>query len=100
MDNRVRELRYEKGMRQEDLAGKINVSQQTISRIENGMNSFIKSFSRISRLHIKIVRHESDGRVPYRGGEENTRGTGLLWSFRKAEQDQPGTDRQSHETAR
>ena len=35
----MRELRCEKGLRQEDLAGAINVSQQTISRIENGMNS-------------------------------------------------------------
>ena len=35
----MRELRCEKGLRQEDLAGEINVSQQTISRIENGMNS-------------------------------------------------------------
>ncbi|HIY30997.1 MAG TPA: helix-turn-helix domain-containing protein [Candidatus Mediterraneibacter avicola] len=39
MDNRVKELRNEKGLRQEDLAGKINVSQQTVSRIENGENS-------------------------------------------------------------
>lgn len=39
MDNRVKELRTEKGLRQEDLAGKINVSQQTVSRIENGENS-------------------------------------------------------------
>ncbi len=39
LDNRVRELRNEKGIRQVDLAGKINVSQQTISRIENGQNS-------------------------------------------------------------
>ena len=35
VDNRVKELRNEKGLRQEDLAGKINVSQQTVSRIEN-----------------------------------------------------------------
>lgn len=35
----MKELRNEKGLRQEDLAGKINVSQQTVSRIENGENS-------------------------------------------------------------
>lgn len=36
MDNRIRELRNEKGFSQEELAGRINVSQQTISRIEKG----------------------------------------------------------------
>ena len=40
MGNRVRELRLEKGMNQTELALKINVSQQTISRIENGLNTF------------------------------------------------------------
>lgn len=35
MGNRVRELRNERGLSQEDLARWINVSQQTISRIEN-----------------------------------------------------------------
>lgn len=39
MQNRVRELRKEYGLRQEELAAKINVSQQTISRIENEDNS-------------------------------------------------------------
>ena len=39
MDNRVRELRKERGLKQEELAAKINVSQQTISRIEKGENS-------------------------------------------------------------
>ena len=34
LDNRVKELRKERGLRQEELAAKINVSQQTISRIE------------------------------------------------------------------
>ena len=36
MENRIRELRNEKGLSQEELAGRINVSQQTISRIEKG----------------------------------------------------------------
>lgn len=39
LDNRIKELRNERGLRQEDLAGKINVSQQTVSRIESGENS-------------------------------------------------------------
>lgn len=39
MQNRVRELRKERGMLQDELASKLNVSQQTISRIEKGDNS-------------------------------------------------------------
>lgn len=38
MQNRVRELRKERKMRQTELAAKMNVSQQTISRIEKGDN--------------------------------------------------------------
>ena len=39
MQNRVRELRKEHKLKQEELAAKINVSQQTISRIEKEENS-------------------------------------------------------------
>ena len=38
LENRVKELRTERGLRQGDLAEKMNVSEQTISRIENGAN--------------------------------------------------------------
>ncbi len=36
MDNLVRELRGAAGLRQEDLAGRVGVSRQTIISIENG----------------------------------------------------------------
>lgn len=36
MDNRVRELRGEAGLRQEDLADRVGVSRQTIISIEGG----------------------------------------------------------------
>lgn len=39
MQNRIKELRQERGMNQNELALKMNVSQQTISRIENGETS-------------------------------------------------------------
>lgn len=67
MDNRIRELRYEKGMRQEDLAGKINVSQQTISRIENGINSLpadiLIHLSKFFRVSADYILKLSDNRV-------------------------------------
>ncbi len=36
MQTRIRELRKERKLHQSELAAKINVSQQTVSRIENG----------------------------------------------------------------
>lgn len=35
MKNRIKELRKQKGLRQEDLANELNVSRQTIVAIEN-----------------------------------------------------------------
>lgn len=36
MENRLEELRKEKGLNQEELASILNVSRQTISSLENG----------------------------------------------------------------
>ena len=63
----MRELRCEKGLRQEDLAGAINVSQQTISRIENGMNSIpadiLIHLSKYFRVSAAYILKLSDARV-------------------------------------
>ena len=45
LENRVKELRTERGLRQGDLAEKMNVSQQTISRIENVSTDYILKLS-------------------------------------------------------
>ena len=37
MDNRLEELRKERGIKQEDLARELGVSRQTISSIETGL---------------------------------------------------------------
>lgn len=36
MNNRIKELRKESGLRQEDLAERVGVTRQTINAIENG----------------------------------------------------------------
>ena len=67
MDNRVKELRKERGLRQEELAAKINVSQQTISRIENGENSLpadiLVQLSRFFRVSVDYILKVSDKRM-------------------------------------
>ena len=67
MDNRVKELRKERRLKQEELAAKINVSQQTISRIENGENSLpadiLIQLSRFFHVSIDYILKMSDKRL-------------------------------------
>jgi len=57
MDNRVKELRTAAGLRQEDLAGRVAVSRQTIISIETGRyNPSLELAWRLSRalgVHIE-----------------------------------------------
>ena len=94
MDNRVRELRNEKGLRQTDLAGKINVSQQTISRIENGINSFpadiLIHMSKVFHVSADYILKLSDARATaeYRIEVERKigRGEDFFYSFERLSQ--------------
>ena len=67
MDNRVKELRKERRLKQEELAAKINVSQQTISRIENGENSLpadiLIQLSNYFHVSIDYILKVSDKRL-------------------------------------
>ena len=69
VQNRVRALRKERGLRQEELAGRLNVSQQTISRIENGGNSLapeiLASLSRFFNVSVDYILCLSDYRGTY-----------------------------------
>ena len=50
MKNRIEEIRNQRGIRQEELAGRIGVSRQTISSLENGRyNPSILLAHKISR---------------------------------------------------
>lgn len=51
MKNRIEELRVTKGIRQDELAGMLGVSRQTISSLENGRyNPSITLAYRIAKL--------------------------------------------------
>lgn len=67
LDNRIRELRQERGLRQTDLANMINVSQQTISRIENGKNclpaDILVDLSRLFHVSADYILKLSDSRI-------------------------------------
>ena len=67
MDNRIRELRNEKGLRQEDLAAMINLSQQTISRLENGENALTSdiliNLSKVFHVSADYILKLSDSRL-------------------------------------
>lgn len=67
MDNRIRELRHERGLRQTDLAGLINVSQQTISRIENGEHAIpddiLRDLSKLFHVSADYILKLSDSRM-------------------------------------
>ena len=71
-------MRTERGLRQGDLAEKMNVSQQTISRIENGENvlpsdiliHLSKIFSCVNGLHIKAIGRENDTGISFGNGTD------------------------------
>lgn len=56
MKNRIEEIRVQKGIRQDELAGMLGVSRQTISSLENGRyNPSIMLAYKISRLFAMTI---------------------------------------------
>ena len=86
MENRIKELRNERGLRQEDLAEIINVSQQTVSRLENGENSLpadiLVDLSRFFHVSADYILKLSDARMTreywHRGGPEYRKADGSV----------------------
>lgn len=68
--NRVKELRKERNLRQEELASRVNISQQTVSRIENGENALaadvLIALSKYFGVSVDYILYLTDSR---RGGE-------------------------------
>ena len=59
MDNRLEELRKERGIKQEDLARELGVSRQTISSLEKGRyNPSILLAFKIARRFGMQIDHE------------------------------------------
>lgn len=56
MDNRLKELREEKGFTQEDLAALVNVSRQTIISLERGKyNPSIILAGKLARIFGRLI---------------------------------------------
>ena len=72
--NRVRELREEKGLKQMDLAGLLNISQATLSNWERSIhdpdNESLANLARIFDCTIDYLLCNSDIRYPVKLGDE------------------------------
>ena len=56
LNEKLRKLREEKGLTQEELAKKINLSQQGYSRIENGKNPSFPTALKIAAFFKKEIK--------------------------------------------